>query len=123
MNAIIKLGKYFFLLPFLAFGVMHLASADSMSGMVPAYMPGGVLWVYISGIGMALFAVSILIGKYDKLAAILAVVLLLLYIVIVHIPSMATNQMAMVSILKDLGLCGACLMYADKFAKDASIIG
>ena len=58
MNALLNLGKYLFAVPFLIFGAFHFMSAEQMGGMVP--IPGGAIWVYLTGIGMIAAAVSIL---------------------------------------------------------------
>ncbi len=107
------LGKILFCIPFLAFGLMHLMNANQMAGMVPAYFPGGVLWIYITGLAEILAVVSILSGKQTKLATLLLAVLLIIFVLTVHLPSVAdpvTQQMAMAGLLKDLGLAGAALM-------------
>lgn len=97
-----------------------------MSGMVPAYMPMPVLWVYLSGLGMIAATISMYIGKYDKLATTLLAVFLLLIVLLVHLPGTmdpARTQLSMTMLLKDLSLAGAALMYAQHYAKDRSIIG
>ena len=122
LNSITSLGKWLFIIPFAAFGIMHFLGADKMAGMVP--IPGGAIWVYITGLGMLAFALSVILGKMDKLAALLLTVLLLLMVVLIHLPSvMKGDQMAMGGLLKDIGLAGGALMYARGFAQDSSVVG
>lgn len=123
MNAVLGLGRYLFAIPFLAFAIFHFMGAKDMAGMVP--IPGGVIWVYITGAGLLLAPISMLIGKYDKLAAALLGLMLLIFALSIHLPgAMAENgQMSMMSLLKDLMLAGAAWMYAAHVAKDNSIIG
>lgn len=122
LNNITSLGKWLFMVPFVAFGIMHLMAGDKMGGMVP--IPGGAIWVYLTGLAMIAFAVSAILGKMDKLAAILLTLLLILYVVLIHLPgAMKGDQMAMGSLLKDIGLAGGALMYARSFARDSSIVG
>lgn len=124
MGAIINLGRYIFAIPFLIFGIFHFMNADAMSAMAI----GGKVMVYITGIALIAAAISIFIGKMDKLACILLAVLLLLIIATVHVPGMmgaadeAAQQMSMTGILKDLGLLGGALMAA-KLAKDNAVVG
>lgn len=115
------IGKYLFLVPFAGFGISHFMMADKMAGMVP--IPGGVVWVYITGLAMLAFVASVLLGKYDKLAAVLLAALMLLMVMLIHIPGMSSNQMAMPSMLKDIGLAAGALMYAGSLSRDNSIIG
>jgi uncharacterized membrane protein YphA (DoxX/SURF4 family) len=123
MNQLTSVGKFLFLVPFFFFGISHLMSAGDMKGMVPSFLPGGTLWVYLTGLGMLGFVVATMIGKYDKLAAVLLAIMLIIFAVTVHLPQQTSNPMWIVGFLKDLGLAGGALMIADKFARDNSIIG
>ena len=126
MDKVLNLGKYIFAVPFAIFGVMHLMNADAMAGMAPF---GGAIIVYITGIALLAAAISIIIGKMDKLAATLLGVMLLLFVFLIHVPgvSNAADDMAaqtsMLNLLKDLSLAGAAWMYAALGAKDNAVIG
>lgn len=127
MNAFLSLGRWFFALPFSLFGLMHFMNAEKMAEFsVPAYMPGKVLWVYITGAGLIAAAVSMLIGKLDKLATTLLAIFLLLMVFMLHVPNAmngdANAQMAMTSVLKDISLAGGAMMYARHYAHDKSYI-
>lgn len=117
MNSVISLGKYLFAIPFAVFGIMHFVGADQMAGMAP----GGIFMVYFTGLCLILGAVSIIIGKYDKLASVLLAVLLILFL-IPHFQNMSTNEAEIFNILKNIALAGGALLYASQ-AKDNSIIG
>ena len=127
MNAVLNLGKYFLAIPMAIFGVFHLMGADAMAGMVPSYLPGGALWVYLSGVGLIGVAVSIFLGKYDKLATCLLAAMMLLFILMLHLPGAMAGgdgaQAATGGLLKDLAIAGAAMMYATNFARDNSIVG
>ena len=119
INTLTGLGKWLLMIPFAAFGIMHLLGADKMAGMVP--IPGGSLWVYLTGLGMIAFAASIVLGKYDKLGAVLTALMLVVFILTLHLPAaMKGDQMAVMGLLKDLGLAGGALLYAGAYAKDGS---
>ncbi len=128
MNAFLSLGRWLFAIPFAIFGLFHFMNAQAMADyVVPAYMPAKAIWVYLSGAGLIAATVSMLIGKYDKLATTLLAVFLLLLVVMVHLPgAMAGGEGAQAStsmLLKDLALAGAAMMYALNYAKDRSVIG
>jgi uncharacterized membrane protein YphA (DoxX/SURF4 family) len=126
MNAFLSLGRWLFAIPFAVFGLFHFMNAQAMADyVVPAYMPAKVIWVYLSGAGLIAATVSMLIGKYDKLATTLLAVFLLLLVVMVHLPgAMSGTEAAQASmLLKDLSLAGAAMMYALNYAKDRSVIG
>ena len=118
MNGILNLGKYLFAVPFLIFGIFHFMNADVMAGMAP----GGKIMVYFTGLGHVLAAVSILIGKYDKLATALLGIMLLLFI-IPHAQNMSNDESEMMNILKNLVMAGGAWIYAAYAAKDNSVIG
>jgi uncharacterized membrane protein len=117
MNGIIGLGRYLFAIPMVVFGIFHFMNADQMAGMAP----GGSIMVYITGVALLLAGISLLIGKYDKLAAVLLALLLLLFM-IPHIQMMADDPQQMGNILKNIALAGGALMAAS-MAKDNSVIG
>ena len=123
MKAILNLGKYLFAIPFLVFGIMHFAGADQMAAMAP----GGKMMVYFTGVALIAAAVSIFIGKMDKLASLLLALMLILFVVFIHAKGLggteAEMQAAMPNLLKDLSLAGAALMYAGHVAKDDALVG
>lgn len=110
MNAILKLGRYLFAIPIAIFGVFHFMNADAMSGMVP--LPGGVVWVYLTGVALILAAVSIIIRKHDRLASFLLGIMLLIFALSIHLPSvMDGNESSMPNLLKDIALAGGAFAY------------
>ncbi|MBK8955946.1 MAG: DoxX family protein [Saprospiraceae bacterium] len=118
MNALLGLGKYLLALPMAGFGILHLMNANAMAGMAPF---GGSITIYFTGLCLILFGVSVLIGKYDKLAAVLLAVMLILFIVLIHLNSAMAGDYG--GMFKDLAIAGGALMYAQNLAKDKSIIG
>ena len=118
MNAIIGLGKWMIIIPTLIFALFHFMSAEDLAVMAP----GGVPMIYFTGLCLVLAAISMIIGRYDKLAATLLGVMLLLFI-IPHAQMMADDPGQMSNILKNIAFAGGAFMYASAFAKDNSIIG
>lgn len=115
MDMITKQAKYIFALPFLVFGAMHLMMGANMAGLVPSFVPGGVLWVYLTGLALVAASVAIMINKKAKLASLLLGVLMLVFAITVHLVAvMGGDQMAMGSFLKDMALAGAAFFYSDK---------
>ena len=120
MNALLGIGKYLYAIPFAIFGIFHFMNAGGMAGM--AF--GSTFLVYLTGIALIAAAVSIVIGRLDKLAAVLLALFLLLTAFIVHFPgALEGNQASTSSFLKDIMLGGAAMMYANSVAKDPAVIG
>ena len=108
-----KIGKYLFAIPMIIFGTFHFLNADAMAGMVP--IPGGVFWIYLTGLALVLAGISILIEKLDEWASFFLAVLLLTFVLTIHLPGVLgggdMSQMFMTNLLKDLALAGGALMY------------
>ncbi|MCW5922721.1 MAG: DoxX family membrane protein [Saprospiraceae bacterium] len=128
MNAFLSLGRWLFPVPFAAFGLIHLLNAQVMAdNVVPAYMPAKIVWVYLSGLGLIAAAVSMYLGKYDKLAATLLAVFLLFVILMVHLPGAMSGgegaQTSVSMVLRDLGMMAGAMIYALHLAIDRSVVG
>jgi uncharacterized membrane protein YphA (DoxX/SURF4 family) len=127
MNHFLAIGRWFFALPFIAFGVTHFMDAQGMASTLPLHIPFPVVMVYLSGLGLIAGGASLIFEKYDKLGAVLLSFMLLLFVGLVHMPGAtsggATAQISMAMMLKDLAIMGGCMMYAYYFAKDKSFIG
>jgi len=117
MNAVLNIGKYLYAVPFAIFGLFHFLNAENMKGL--AF--GSSILVYLTGAALIAAAVSLIIGKLDKLAAVLLAVFLVLTALLVHLEAATSGDPG--SLLKDLMLAGAALMYAKTMAKDNAVIG
>jgi uncharacterized membrane protein len=125
MNAIIGTGRYLLLLFLLGFGVKHLLDGAELAGMVPPFFPGGIVWIYVTGGAMVLAVISGWIGKLDKLAFSLAGAMILIFALTIHLRGLMDggNPRVLFDLLKDIGLAGACWMYATQYARDRSYFG
>lgn len=110
------IGKYVFATVFLVFGALHFMNGDAMAGMVPASIPGGVMWVYLTGLAHIAFAVAIYTGRYAKLACQLMALMLIIFVALVHLPAaMGGDMTAPGNVLKDLGLAAGALILGNSF--------
>jgi putative oxidoreductase len=118
MNTVLNsIGRILWSIPFLMFGIGHFQNAPMMQGMVPTYVPGGIVWVYITGTCMILAVIAINIRKQDRLAALLAALLLITIAVTVQFPGLSSadanvKMMSFMGFVKDLGLAGGALCIA-----------
>jgi uncharacterized membrane protein YphA (DoxX/SURF4 family) len=112
-------GRIIYGVPFILFGIGHLMNASALGGMVP--LPGGVIWIYVTGIAMLLAGIAALTKIQGQLAMLLLAVLLLVYILTIHVPNLMkpeTMQMGMMGLYKDLGLMGGALLLSGIFANE-----
>lgn len=124
MNSILKSGKWIFLSGFSIYVLLHFTLADKGASMVPPYFPAPYFWNYFTGVLVLAFMVSGVIGKWDKLAAVLMAIYIFLMMVLIHIPNSANGDpMEFVNVFRNIIMIGAVLMYAGAFTKDKSFIG
>ena len=57
LDKLIALGSVFVAASLATFGGEHFVAAQSMAGMVPAWLPAHLFWVYL--VGTALFAAAL----------------------------------------------------------------
>ena len=114
-------GRYVFAIPFLIFGVFHFMNASNMAGMIPGWLPGGVFWVYLTGLALIAASVSMMIKVMDQLASFLLGVMLIIFVLLLHLPgALEGDQMATTSALKDLAMAGGAWLYAGYVAKPSA---
>lgn len=116
------IARILFAVPFLGLGLMHFAFANAMAGAIPSFLPGGVLWVYLTGTGIIAAAISLISQKFTKEAMIGLSIFLVATISMVQFPGMSNAdpmmaQMSTVGFLKDIGLLGAALSYLGQYSK------
>lgn len=110
-----NIARILYAVPMAIFGVFHLMMGPAMVQAVPAWIPGGVFWVYFTGIALIAAAGSIIIKKMERLASLLLALMLLIFVLTIHLPGMgnpATAQMSIMGALKDLGLVAGALLIA-----------
>ena len=114
-------GRIIFALPFLVFGINHFIYAGTMGVYVPSFIPGGVFWIYLTGLSFIAASISIIINKLINISALLLAIELLIFILTMHIPGLfkeGQTQMAMIGLCKDFAMMGGSLFiwayYKDK---------
>ena len=119
-TTITKIGTIFYALVIGFFGVNHFMQGTGMAKMVPSFLPGGVVWVYITGACLLLAAIAFLINRQTRLAGLLLALFLLLIVVTVHLPAvlnapdMSARRFPLVNLIKDTGLAAAALLVAGR---------
>ncbi len=122
INAITKSGRWLFPLSFLLYVGLHFGKPAAGASFVPLWLPLPLFWNYFTGICILAFIISCLVGRYDKLAAVLMALYVLLMILFVHIPRAATSENDMLNIFRNLMVMSALLIYAQYVAKDKRVI-
>ena len=117
-----KIGRTVYAIPFAIFGLFHFMNGPAMAAMVP--IPGGIFWVYLTGVCLIAACIAILTGKYARLACQLLALMLLIFVLALHLPGVISgNEASMPNLLKDLSLAGAAWVISGTFPKDSGIEG
>ncbi len=119
-NLTITIGKYLFAIPFLVFGIFHFIDAQGMAGMVPGFIPGGVFWVYLTGLALIAAAVSVFLNQKVALAMQLLALMLIIFVLTIHLPATINDMNAAPNLLKDLSLAGGALMLSAHASANAA---
>jgi uncharacterized membrane protein len=82
----LKLGRYFFALAIVAFGIQHFVYARLTAGLGPPWFPGRPLWAYLAGAALLAAGTTIFLGKDLRLTATLLGTMLLLFFLLQHVP-------------------------------------
>ncbi len=109
------ISRSLFALPMMVFGALHFMNAQAMSAMAPSFVPGGVIWVYLTGLALLAAAVAILANRFAVWASLLLGILLLSFALTVHLPGVMNPDamaMSLPNLLKDTALSGAAFAFA-----------
>lgn len=117
-----RFARLLFALPFGIFGIIHFLTGADTAGMVPDFIPGSVVWVYLTGTALIGACVCIVAQIQVRLVSLLLALMLIIFALTVHLPEvLAGTQNGLPNLLKDLSLSGGALFLAalyDEVAED-----
>jgi putative oxidoreductase len=127
MNAVMLVGRILFAFMFVMSGFNHLAKAEAMAGYA-AYkkVPAPKLANLLSGVLMLLGGLSIILGVYADLGALLLAILLVAMAVKMHDFWNAqgeAKQTEMIGFMKNISMAGGALFLFAYAATEDSNIG
>jgi len=117
-HLISRIAIYLLSIVLFAFGIIHYLYPRDLLNFVPAFLPGGIIWVYFVGTAFILAAVAFLTNKMVKVAGYLLAALLIIFILSVHIPNYLDagaqdmKRIALINLLKDTAIVGFALHIA-----------
>jgi uncharacterized membrane protein len=109
LSKIVALAPVFIAMPVAVFGADHFTAPKIVAAMVPAWLPGHMFWALFVGACLIASALSIAARKYSWLAAALLGFMICLFVLLIHIPNIATephNRILWVVGLRDLAFAG-----------------
>jgi uncharacterized membrane protein len=117
----LKLGRYFFALAFLAFGIQHLVFGRFAAGLGPPWIPGRPLLAYLFGLIFVGAGTAIIIGKKTHLGATLLASIAFLYFLLLYVPSVIEHlhdPLPWTRGFEILAMCGSALVLAGDSPKE-----
>jgi len=112
----LKLGRYFFAVAFVAFGIQHFVYARFAAGLGPPWFLGRPLWAYLTGAVFVAAGAAIFLGKTARLAATLLGTITFLFFLLLYIPRITAqlhNPGPWTSGFEVLALCGGAMVLAN----------
>ncbi len=100
------------------FGIYHFMKPENMANYIPAFLPGGNIWVYIVGAAFILAAIAFITNRMVRLTGYLLAILLIIFVLTIHLPNYINGsndmdrQAALMNLLKDTALAAFALHIA-----------
>ena len=115
IEKILPFGRLFFAVPMAEFGADHLTDASDIARLVPSWIPAHLFWTYLVGVALIAAALSIIVKRHARLAAILLGSMLLVFVATMHIPNIVAEpreRVLWVTALRDLAFSGGAFAFA-----------
>jgi uncharacterized membrane protein YphA (DoxX/SURF4 family) len=122
LEKIMPLGRIFFSIMLICFGIDHFLYTAVVADMVPGWMSAHVFWTYFGGIALVGSGISILLKIKMKLVSILLGSMILIWFIFLHIPgaiSDPSGQMGneVTSAWSALAFSGIAFVIAGQYAQ------
>ncbi len=123
MDRLLGLGRFFFAIPIVGFGVQYIVYGRYQGGLppVPPWTPGGALGAYLTGAVLIVAGMSILANCKARFSATVLGLLFLLCVLLLHTQRLSAviyNGNDRTRALEPLALAGAALVLARTLAVD-----
>ena len=102
-----RIAIYLLSLVMIVFGILHFLHPHDLMNYVPAFLPGGIIWVYFVGAAFILVAIAFITNTMVKAAGYLLALLLFIFVLTIHLPNYMNagnqemKQLALISLLKE----------------------
>lgn len=86
LGKLIPMGRIFFSITMISFGIDHFLYTKPISTMVPAWIPNPVFWTYFAAVALIGAGTAIILKVKMRLIATLLGTMILLWFIFLHIP-------------------------------------
>ena len=121
-HKLVTVGCIFFAVPMIVFGVEHFLHPSFAPGVpleqqMPSWIPGHLLWSYVTGVVLVISGICVLFRRRARLAATWLGITVLLLVWFVYLPMEIAHPSAVISgaldyLVDTLALSGSALMIA-----------
>lgn len=113
----LPLGRYFFAVMLVVFGIDHFLYPQFVASLVPAWIGSQVFWTYFAGVALIAGGVGITVQRVAPVAALLTGAMILLWVLMLHIPRAIADPYTNVgnewaSVFEALAFSGVAFMLA-----------
>lgn len=117
MKSLTRTGRVIFGIGMAALGILNFIYAEPVAGLepLPAWVPGRMFWVYLTGLVLMVAGACIVVNKVARLAAIMLGIMLLLWVLLLQAPNLAVrpdNGNVWTTAFETLALCGVAWVLA-----------
>jgi hypothetical protein len=85
------LGQYLYAIPLVVFGTQHFLYGRFIATLIPAWIPGHLLWAYFVGVAFVATALAIIFRTAAALATAMLGLMFFLWVVLLHLPRVVTS--------------------------------
>ena len=110
-----RIAAIIYALAIAAFGILHFMSANEMKTLLPEYLPGGVFWIYFTGVCLLAAALAIIFNINTRLACYLLAAMLLIFGFTLHLRPSFTTTFSL--FLKDAAMAMAAVLIGNGASK------
>jgi uncharacterized membrane protein len=129
---LVGLGRFLFAVPMTFFGLEHFLHPDFAPGvpltkMMPTWMPGHVIWAYLTGTALIVCGVSILVERGGRWAATGLGITFVVLVVFIYVPMEILHPSIVISgeldyVADTLAMSGAAFLVAGAFGVSKVVV-
>lgn len=115
VQRLVPFGRTLFAVPLAIFGLQHFFFLNEVKDVVPSWMPWHIFWACLVGAALIAACLSILTDIHAGVAALLTGIMLYLFVLMLHLPSLIRNphdSLAIEGPCRDFAMSGGALALA-----------
>ena len=114
LDRIVTLTNLCFATPLAMFGAEHFALGSNMIGLVPAYMPARLFWIYFVGVVLIIASLSIATKIQVRWSGLLFGIMMFLFVAMIHLPGAIKtgDRIVWTVVIRELSFGGGGLVLA-----------